>query len=141
MLLYEKLPYPVSVKDLCSMCADKELVMPSVEMFLQCHKNPKSYMVFYEYFLKFVVGRTERMKILGDPFVEATIFATPSNEAFTLMCIENGEVEWLQMAKKKDGLKFQMDHDKRAKDKPSLVEHLLDWEFIPIVEPGLKDIS
>ena len=88
------------------MCADKELVMPSVEMFLQRHKNPKSYMVFYEYFLKFVLGQTEWMKILGDLFVDATMFATPSNEAFTLLCIENEEVEWLQMAKKKHGLKI-----------------------------------
>ena len=99
------------------MFTDKELVMPSVEMFLQRHKNPKSYIVFYEYFLKSVVGRSEWMKNLGDPFTEATMFATPSNEAFTLLCLENGEVEWLRMAKKNQGLKFDTDHDQRAKDK------------------------
>ena len=139
MLIYEKLTCPISVKDLCSMCADKELVIPSVEVFLQCHKNPKSYMVFYEYFLKFVVGQTKWMRILGDLFVDATMFATPSNEAFTLLCIENGEVEWLRIAKKKHGLKFHTNHDTRAKDKSSLVEHLLDWEFIPTVEPGMDE--
>jgi hypothetical protein len=51
-------------------------------------------MVFYEYFLKSVVGRTEWMRTLGNTFEETTMFATPSNEAFTLLCLENGEVEW-----------------------------------------------
>jgi hypothetical protein len=120
------------------MCSEKELVMPSVDMFLQRHKNPKSYIVFYEYFLKSVVGRSDWMKNLGDPFTEATMFATPSNEAFTLLCLENGEVEWLRMAKKKNGLTFDTDHDKRAKDKQSLVEHILEWEFDPSVEPGME---
>ena len=138
MLLFENLTYFLTVKDLCSLCAEKELVMPSVEMFVQRHKNPKSYLVFYEYFLKCVVGQTEWMKTLGDPFVETTLFATPSNEAFTLLCIENGEVEWLRLAKKKNGLKFQTDHETLAKDKPSLVEHLLDLEFIPSTEPGME---
>jgi hypothetical protein len=112
--------------------------MPSVEMFLVRHKNPKSYIVFYEYFLKTVVGRSEWMKKLGDPFREATMFATPSNEAFTLLCLENGEVEWLRLAKKKHGLNFLTDHDERAKDQPSLVEYLIDWEFNPSIEPGME---
>jgi hypothetical protein len=33
------------------------------------------------------------MKTLSKPFEEATMFATPSNEAFTLLCLENGEEE------------------------------------------------
>jgi hypothetical protein len=37
----------------------------------------------------------EWMKTLSNPFEEATMFATLSNEAFTLLCLENGEVEWL----------------------------------------------
>ena len=94
--------------------------------------------MFYEYFLKSVVGRTEWMKTLGDPFKDATMFATPSNEAFTLLCLENGEVEWLRIAKKKRGLEFLTDHDPMAKDKKTLVEHLLDWEFIPSIEPGME---
>ena len=99
------------------MCSEKELVMPSVDMFLQRHKNPKSYIVFYEYFLKSVVGRSDWMKNLGDPFTEATMFATPSNEAFTLLCLENGEVEWLRMAKKKKGLTETKNKKSRTKTK------------------------
>jgi hypothetical protein len=40
------------------------------------------------------------MKALINPFEEAPMFATPSNEAFTLLRLENGEVEWLRLAKK-----------------------------------------
>jgi hypothetical protein len=59
--------------------------MPSVDMFLQHHKNPKAYMVvLYEFFLKSIVGPTEWIKTLGDPFEEASMISTPSNEAFTL---------------------------------------------------------
>jgi hypothetical protein len=66
------------------LCAGKGLVLPSVDIFLQQHKNPKAYMLFYEYFLKSVVGHTKWMETLSKPFEEATTFGTPSNEA--LLC-------------------------------------------------------
>jgi hypothetical protein len=84
--LSEKLTDQISIKDLCSLCADKGLVMPSVDLFQQHHKNLKLYEVFYEYFLKSVVGHTEWMRTLGNHFADATMFAMPSNEVFTLLC-------------------------------------------------------
>jgi hypothetical protein len=78
------------------------------------------------------------MRTLGNPLEETTMFATPNNEAFTLLCLENGEVEWLHLAKKKYGLKFQTDHDLTTKEKPSIVEHILDWEFTTSMGPGME---
>jgi hypothetical protein len=41
------------------------------------------------------------------------------------------------IGQKTNGLKFLTDHDPTAKDKPSLVEDLLDWEFTPSVKAGM----
>ena len=57
LLLYYLFRYHYNrLKELCSCCADNEVVFPAMEAFEERLDNPTNYYIFYDYFLRASVG-------------------------------------------------------------------------------------
>jgi hypothetical protein len=85
---------------LCKQSTEKGALMPSFACFSMRIKNPKSYFIFYEHFLKIAAGQTNwKENIDNRANGNREPFTTAAVEAFTLLCLENNEQDWLHEAK------------------------------------------
>ncbi len=125
-----------SSADLCKLCSSRRLVLPAWESFEERLKNPNTYVVFYDYFLRSATGDEEwklRSSKNNDQSVSSSRLTPPLNEAFALVLLKNNFFAWLLEAKESyNSLITDYDNDDIGPNDKPLVEYLSQGAYIDL---------
>jgi hypothetical protein len=107
------------------MCVEKDLVMVTYDAFNQKLENPKSYMLFYDYFLRAVVGHETFERIINKQTKDKDCFGTPTDHGFAHLMVKNNQDEWEEKMKTQHKSFLTMhDDESKVKNKKTIVDHL-----------------
>jgi hypothetical protein len=97
--------------DLCSMCANRDIVFPSLEAFEQGIKLPAIYVIYYDFFVKSTVGDAAWKEACLEAKDPTDQIVSPQEEAFALIVLKNNYFAWLWEAKSAIGENLVTDYD------------------------------
>ena len=70
-----------------------------MDEYKELRKNPEAFNTFVDFFLSMVTGKTEHLQNISLKLLQNYI--TESDEAFTLLLLENNWDNWMEEAKEK----------------------------------------
>jgi hypothetical protein len=104
---------------------EKDVVMLTYDAFSPKLENPKSYMLFYDYFLRAVVGQETFERNIHKYPEDKECFGTPTDHGFAHLILKNNQDEWEEKIKTKHGSFLTMhDEENKVKNKKTIVDHL-----------------
>lgn len=133
-----------SSADLCKLCSSRRLVLPAWESFEERLKNPNTYVVFYDYFLRSAIGDEEwklrSSKNDQSPISSSTRLTPPLNEAFALVLLKNNFFAWLLEGKETyKSLITDYDYDDIGINDKPLVEYLSQGAYIDLQDGNANE--
>jgi hypothetical protein len=127
---------------MCKLCARNALVFPACEAFQKRLDDPNHYFLFYKYFLRSAVGDEEwKRNSSSNKSIElSSRLATPLDEAFALVMLQNNYFSWLLEVKEEYGDSLVTDYDSshRASNGTPLLS-LIQYTHLKVCAIDLKD--
>lgn len=101
--------------------------MITYDSFANTLKQPKSYLLFYEYFIKPVVGHDIWQRNVNCEPNNLENYGTPMDHGFAHIVLVNNQDEWEErMRKKHTSIIFQHDPEDQLLDKQSLIDFIFE---------------
>ncbi len=99
--------------------------MPTYDAFNRKLEDPKLCMLFYDYFLRAVVGQETFEKNIHKNKEDKECFGTPTDHGFAHLILKNNQDEWEERIKMKHQSFLTMhDDESKAKNKKTVVDCL-----------------
>jgi hypothetical protein len=112
---------------LAQLSVEKDLVMVTYDAFNEMLGNQEMYMLFYDYFLRAVVGHGPFERNINKYTLTEDIdcFGTPTGHGFAHLMVKNNQDEWEEKIERKHRSFLTMhDDESKVKNKKTIVGHL-----------------